>query len=177
MTNNVWNIMEPDILDLSTTSYEFNEFRELNVSNSSALSLLSLETRDKDSFLLPAQGYLQIGFYLSPNSNGVSPAPPYNNPVDVTLQNGILSLFKNIALFIEDVQIEYLDSPGLAYTVYNLANYSSEYSKSIASQEFWYPDTADDTITKQRGSQVRFFVGQNAGLITARTGNEIFFQQ
>ncbi|HRP37087.1 MAG TPA: hypothetical protein PLS50_04715, partial [Candidatus Dojkabacteria bacterium] len=60
VTNPMWNIFEPELVDNSTVDYNMVEYRELNVVNSAGLPTLQLETRDRDAFILPHEGALEL---------------------------------------------------------------------------------------------------------------------
>ena len=124
-------------MDLSTAEKEMTEYREINVTNTATLTKYELETRDKDAFLLPHEGYLEVRFNVATAvNNGV---PTYlAAQEDTTLQNNALTLFKNIEYLIEDQRIEYCDDPAIGHTIKNLSDFSKQYGESIASNQFFY---------------------------------------
>ena len=168
ITKPVWQIFTPEQIDLSTVEKEWVEYREINVTNLESLTKLEIETRDKDSFILPHEGYLEVRFKITQDAAGTVLAGPEN----VTIQNNALSLFRNIEYLIEDQRIEYLDEPGLAFTMKNISDFSKQYGESIASNQMFYLDSSDEPLISITSNQVRFF-NTNA----ARVGVEIFFTQ
>ena len=152
ITNPVWDIFAPDHSDMSTVEREWIEYREMNVSNTETQTRLEIETRDKDAFLLPHEGYLEVRYKITDSAN-----PPVVVPATdvIALQNNILSLFSNIEYNIEDQRIEYIDNPGLAWTIKNLNDFSRQYGDSVSSNEHFYLDTQDSA--KLQLQPVKFF--------------------
>ena len=167
ITNPVWQIFTPEQIDLSTVEKEWVEYREINVTNLESLTKLEIETRDKDSFILPHEGYLEARFKITQNDAVLTAIPATDK---VALQNNALSMFKNIEYLIEDQRIEYLDEPGLSFTVKNLADFSKQYGESIASNQHFYIDTQEGPTTPN--CNVRFFNNT-----APRVGVELFFVQ
>ena len=165
--NPVWEIFEPELIDNSVVEKEWVEYREINVTNVSGLTKYEIETRDKDSFILPHEGYLEVRYYVSQNAAG---GQANNIPVTdvVGLQNNSLSLFKNIEYLIEDQRIEYCDDPAVGHTIKNLADFSKQHGESIASNQQFYLDTKESPSTIFEN--VRFFINT-----APRVGLEIMF--
>lgn len=165
--NPIWDVMSPDTIDLSTIEKEFTEYREINVSNTSTLTKLEIETKDRDAFLLPNEGYLELRYKVT-QTNGTALAAPENT----TIQNNVLSLFKNIEYLIEDQRIEYCDDPGMGHTVKNMSEFSKDHAESIASNQHFFLDTTDEAIGLNKGNKVRFYNNTSP-----RVGVELFFKQ
>lgn len=170
-----WDIFSPEAMDLSTVEREYVEYREQNVTNTKTLTKYEIETRDKDAFIEPHMGFLEVKYRLTIDQPGVTQIPLSDK---IALQNHGLSLFKNAEYLIEDQRIEYLDDPAMAWTIKNVSDFSKQYGDSIASAEGFYLDTNDHSTLKN--CNLRFFVLGSAGApptANARTGVELFFKQ
>jgi hypothetical protein len=165
LMNPSWDIFTPELLDLSTVEREYVEFREQNVVNSSTLTNYIIETKDKDSFIEPHMGYLEVKYRFTSDIAG-APIPRNDK---IALQNHGLSLFQNCEYMIEDQRIEYLDEPSMAWTVKNITDFSRQHGDSIASTEGFYLDTS--SVASLKNCNVRFFNQTNP-----RIGVELFFQ-
>lgn len=162
--SNHWDIFQPSAMDLSTIEQEMTEYREINVTNTKGLTKYEIETKDRDAFLLPHEGYLEVRYKV--NADDAGTAIPATDKV--ALQNNALSLFKNIEYLIEDNRIEYCDDPAIAHTVKNLSDFSRSYGQSVASNQHFYLDTMD--LNNFAKSGLRFF-NDNVN----RRGYELFF--
>jgi hypothetical protein len=162
LTSNHWQLFSPDEIDLSTIEKEYTEYRDINVNVATTQNRYEIEARDKDAFILPHDGYLEVRYHVT-NADGTALAATENT----TFQNNALSLFKNIEYLIEDQRIEYLDQPGLARTMKDLSEWSNQYGNSIASMQQFYFDKHDGSLAR-----VRFFNNT-----APRQGNEIFLVQ
>lgn len=158
-----WDTSRPDVIDLSTIEHEFVEYRDVNVNIATTQTKYEIETRDKDAFLLPHAGYLDVRYHI--HAVG-APQTPVAAGTPVTIQNHALSLFKYADYFIEDQQIEHIDDPGIARTIKGLSEMSKENAESIASNMHFCLDKHDGTVPR-----VRFF-NTNAN----RIGYELFFK-
>lgn len=165
--NPAWDIFSPEAMDLSTVEREYVEYREQNVTNTKGLTKYEIETRDKDSFIEPHMGFLEVKYRLTTDQAGTTAIPLSDK---IALQNHGLSLFKNCEYLIEDQRIEYTDDPAIAYTIKNVSDFSRQYGDSIASSEGFYLDTNDHATLKN--CNLRFF-NNSAG----RYGVELFFNQ
>lgn len=136
VTHPQWDIFQPDEVDLSTTEKEWVEYREINVITSNTNTRLEIETRDKDAFILPHEGYLEVRFKIAQDVAGT--AIPGTDMI--ALQNNALSLFKDVSYYIEDQVIETCDEPAIAHTIVNLSTFSKPYGESVASKQMFYLD-------------------------------------
>src|SRR4051794_9104085 len=91
ITSHQWDLFAPDEIDLSTTEKEWVEYRDVNVQISSTLSKYEIEMRDKDAFVKPHEGYLEVRYHVVQSDGSTALAAPENT----TFQNNALSLFKN----------------------------------------------------------------------------------
>jgi hypothetical protein len=162
VTSPEWEFDRPDDIDLSTVEKEFIEYRDVNVNIATTQTKYEIETRDKDAYLLPHEGYVDVRYHI--HAVG-TPAAALPAGTSVTIQNNVLSLFKYADYFIEDQQVEHIDNPGLARTIKGLSVMSKENVDSIESNQHFCLDTHDGF-----SPSVRFF-NTNA----ARKGYELFF--
>jgi len=157
-----WGIFEPDMIDVSNEEYEWIQYKELNVTNTVGLTRYELETRDKEAYILPHDGYLEIETKIVQADGTAIPATD-----KIAFQNCLLSLMKDADYYIEDQLIEHLDNPGQAYLMKNISDFSKQH-ETIASNEGFYLDTFDKATLQY--CNLRFF--DNTG---ARAGYELYF--
>lgn len=162
-----WNLFEPTVIDNSTIEKEYTEYREINVSGTAALTKYEIETKDKDAFLQIGEGVLECRYQVTSITGAALTAQE-----DSCIQNHALSMFKQSQILCEDQLIEQCDQPGLAHYIKDLSEFSHGYSKSIASNEHFFLDSADEPASSNRSSQVRFYINTSP-----RIGNEITFVQ
>jgi hypothetical protein len=148
-----WQLFTKDQVDLSTVEKEFVEYRETNVSGASTLPRFQLETRDKDAFLLPSEGYVEVRYRMSSTAAPTFTALAASE--EIAIQNSAISLFKKTEFSLEDQTVETNDDPGYSYLIKNLSDFSKQYGESIAANEHFYLDTADGFNTPLNG--LRFF--------------------
>lgn len=155
IVNPYWSILDPELIDDSTTQYDYVNYKEQNVATSATQTSYTLETKDIATYLYPHAGKLQFSYKIVDTTG---------NPIPITdkvaVQNNILSLFKDITYYIEDQSIEKLDMPGLAYTIKNVSEFSKQYGQSVSSNENFFLDTFDRPIIPK--CNLRFFNTSNA---------------
>ena len=138
-----WNIFESPMENNSTESYEYVEYREINV-EVKALKKYKIPAKDLNVWIHPHNSYLHLkGKVLKSDGTDLSP-----NDI-VTLTNNGFNLFSNAKYRIGDKEIESIDYVGIGTIVLNLVEFSDDYAKSAASNMFWFRDTSDSTITNR----------------------------
>jgi hypothetical protein len=138
-----WNIFESPLVNNSTESYEFVEYREINV-EVKALRKYKIPAKDLNVWIHPHNSYLHLrGKVLKSDGTDLS-----QNDM-VTLTNNGFNLFNTAKYRIGDKEIESIDYVGIGTTVLNLVEFSDDYAKSAASNMFWFKDTADSTDTSR----------------------------
>ena len=138
-----WNIFEPPIENNSTESYEYVEYREINVEVKS-LKKYKLPVKDLNLWIHPHNSYLYLRGRLL-HSNGTELVTTDK----ATLTNNGFNLFSSARYRIGDKEIESIDYVGIGTTVLNLVDFSDDFAKSAASNMFWYRDTADSAETNR----------------------------
>lgn len=122
----------PVVKDESTSSYEYIRLTpDTPVDNPQ----LILRNQDKANWYLPSESYLEIK--LTVNNAANTPIPAGS---DISLINNLWHLFTDARLRINSQEIEFKRLVGEATTILNALNYSEDYSQSVASNGFWYPD-------------------------------------
>ena len=99
-----WGVFDADMMDLSNVEYEYINYKELNVTNLAGKDRYDIETRDKDSYILPNDGYLEVEYKIVTDAAGT--AIPLTDKVAV--QNCAMSLFKDAEYMIEDQRMNTL---------------------------------------------------------------------
>ena len=143
INNPIWNITEPQVQDNSIEKYDFYEIREQNV-NVRDLKKYEFICKDTGNYILPSQSYLHLRFkVIKADGSDISDATD-----NVTVSNNGFNLFSSAEYEIDKTKIEQIDHLGIKTLVENLVDYSDDYSKSTASNQFWFPDTADSADRK-----------------------------
>src|SRR5271154_3465249 len=134
-----WDLYRPPIKNMSTPKYEYTEILD-DTSDTPNKSIYWFRSKDIDEYYLPAESYIQVQFQLlntTPN-----PSASFATGSLVTTVNNGWAMFSNAQLSLdEQVVEEKLVEMGIGSTVLNLAEYSKDYADSVASNEWWYPDT------------------------------------
>ncbi len=135
-----WNIFESPIVNNSTESYEYVEYREINV-EVKALRKYKIPAKDLNLWIHPHNSYLHLrGKVIKSDGTDLSPSDM------VTLTNNGFDLFNTAKYRIGDKEIESIDYVGIGTTILNLVEFSDDYAKSAASNMFWFRETADSTV-------------------------------
>src|SRR6266487_3961862 len=134
-----WNIFDSPIENNSTESYEYAEYREINV-EVKALKKYKIPAKDINVWIHPHNSYLHLkGKILKSDGTNLV-------ETDIaTLTNNGFNIFSSAKYRIGDKEIESIDYVGIGTTVLNLIEFSDDYAKSAASNMFWFRDTADST--------------------------------
>ena len=138
-----WNIFESPIENNSTESYEYVEYREINV-EVKALKKYKIPVKDLNVWIHPHNSYLHLEGRVLKSDGTVM-----DNTDNATLTNNGFNLFSTAKYRIGDKEIESIDYVGIGTTVLNLVDFSDDYAKSAASNMFWYRDTADTADTSR----------------------------
>jgi hypothetical protein len=134
-----WNIFESPIENNSTESYEYVEYREINV-EVKALKKYKIPAKDLNVWIHPHNSYLHLkGKVLKSDGTALLDTDM------ATLTNNGFNLFSTAKYRIGDKEIESIDYVGIGTTVLNLVDFSDDYAKSAASNMFWFKDTANST--------------------------------
>jgi hypothetical protein len=132
-----WNLFSAPIEDNSTIEYEFIEVQENNVNVRHNEAYYEFFTRDLDLWLRLSKSYLIIKGHLAKEDNTF-----YADGDEIALVNNGFSLFQSIDYEINNQLIERIDNVSIATTVKALIEFSKDYSSSVATNMFWYRDTA-----------------------------------
>ncbi|KAB0790615.1 hypothetical protein PPYR_14973 [Photinus pyralis] len=130
--NDYWNLTESVVIDRSTKSYQYNEFKENDISNILANSNYEI-TIKKGTWKLLSKAYLHVKSKIDPAPRGGV----------VTVSNNGLNDFSYAILTYENREIERIDNLGVTSTICNLTEFSGDVSDSVASSLCWYMDTSD----------------------------------
>lgn len=127
----IWDISAKPLNDDSIQTYDYFELRESNV-NVKTLTKFEFITKDTGNYLLPSQAYMHIKIKIIDSLEE-----------NVSFVNNGFNIFSSCEYEIEKAKIENVDHVGITTTIQNLVDYSEDYSKSTASNQFWFPDTAE----------------------------------
>ena len=130
-------VFDPPDEDDSITEFEYVEYLPNDSSNMDKAGSHLIETRDLDEYLLLHQAKLEVRGRLV-KEDGTN----YANTDTITLTNNGWSLFQSLQYQIDNKIVEDVDQYlPQASTIMNLAQYSDDYSRSAATNMFWYRDT------------------------------------
>jgi len=141
-----FDIFEPVVMDKSCNWLQWRDYRDINANYSDSNEDFRIEVNDRDLYFLPHKSYLEFQFQLlQPNDAPFPPPLPGNPPANVSLQNNATGIMRRYEFNLDDKIVDYVDDADICNTVQNLVYYSNEYGTSIAQQQLWYPDTADNS--------------------------------
>lgn len=152
-----YDIFEKEVEDISTDSLQYIDYYDINLNDVNSVTDLLLEVKDNENWFIPSKAYLECRFSIT-HQDGTAIIHNEN----VSLQNNGVGLFNRWELLYDDDVVEFVDDAGIQNTVQSLVYFSKDYSDSIASNQFWYPDTAnnsnfDYTIPIAAGADVPLF--------------------
>lgn len=101
---------------------------------------IRIQLKDTSTFTNLYHAYLEIKFKLKQEGT-VDTA--IADGVNITLANGINSLFSRCVLRIQNQIVETLDEQHLTYIVKSLLHYSEDYARSSGTNELYFKDTGD----------------------------------
>ena len=131
-------VFEPPDEDDSITEFEYVEYLPNDSSNMDKEGDHTIKTRDLDVYLLPHKAVLEVRGRLV-KEDGTN----YANTDAITITNNGWSLFRSLQYQIDNKIVEdvnqYLPQ---ASTIMNLVKFSDDYSRSTATNMFWYRDTS-----------------------------------
>ena len=135
-------VFRQPIMDKSVTEFEYIEYEQRDTEmNKGPGGKYIFETKDLDELLLPHKAMLHIRFKIQNFNDPANPAN-YTAGTALTLVNNAWSIFSGLQYqiqnnIVEDVN-QYLPQ---ASTMLNLVMFSDDYSRSSATNQFWFKDT------------------------------------
>ncbi|HRP36658.1 MAG TPA: hypothetical protein PLS50_02505 [Candidatus Dojkabacteria bacterium] len=135
-----YDIFPPRMVDISTDSFQYIDYKDINLNNANGVNDYRIEINDRISWFLLDKSYFEYKFSLA-DANGAQLTANDN----VSLQNNAVGLMQRYEFLLDDKIVDYVDDAHLCNTVQNLVYFSDEHSKTVASQQLWYPDSADTT--------------------------------
>ena len=135
-----YNIFEKEVEDISTESLEYLEIYDWNLNGPAALTDFRIELNDRENWYIPQKAYLECRFSVN-HTDGTNLAANEN----ISLQNNGVGLFKTWELWMDTYIVERVDDADICNTVQHMVYFSKDYSDTIAHNQFWFPDTADNS--------------------------------
>jgi|AJXC01.1.fsa_nt_gi hypothetical protein len=133
----ILQIQEKYRADDSIKSYEYNEYYPTSGSNLNMAGQITIRIDNEDEYYHPRRSWLLVQGDLVKDDDSVYAA---NDLVSLT-NNGIMYLFSNIKYLLGDQEIESLNHPGFASTLFGMVKQPYDYAKGAGLNECWYPDT------------------------------------
>lgn len=155
ITNPIFNIFDPPIVDESIEKYEYIEYREKRSDGSGAtldaISDYEITNSDIDLYLLPSHSYIEVKiqcYDATALPNGRI------NTGRIALQNGGWNIFERAEYIINDnTEVENVRHLGIANQIKGLVEYCRDYSDTAANQ-VWFPDMGNGLTNYLTGSLV-----------------------
>lgn len=132
LTSSYWNILESPVIDKSTKSFQYNEFKEDHISNLVESNIYEITIKNSTWKLL-SHAYLHVKSKIDGQGTNI-----------VTVSNNGMNDFSQAILYYEGKEIERVDQLGVTTMIGNLVDFSGDISDTVASQIGWYLDTCDD---------------------------------
>lgn len=134
------DVFDPVVEDKSVDWLQYRDFVDVNANFTDSNSDFRIQVDDKQTYFLPHKSYLEIQFKLLNDTD--------NFTVDdnIALQNNAAGIMNRYEFRMDENVVDYIDNAETTNTVQNLVYFSKEHSSSIASQQLWYPDTADSGL-------------------------------
>jgi hypothetical protein len=121
---------------------QYIEYYDINLNDANAVDDYRIEVKERENWFLPCKGYIECHFKLT-QPDGTAWAGAQN----VALQNNAVGLFSRWELKFDDEIVEFVDDADIQNTVKSLVYFSDGYSDSIEKNQFWFPDTVNNTVT------------------------------
>ena len=134
----ILQIQEKYRVDDSIKSYEYNEYHPTSGSNLNMAGQITIRIDNEDEFYHPRRSWLLVQGDLVKAAGDALYA--VDDLVALT-NNGIMYLFSNIKYILGDQEIESLNHPGFASTMFGMVKQPFDYAKGTGLNECWYPDT------------------------------------
>jgi len=134
----IYDIFEQEMEDISTDSYQYIKYYDVNLSNADTVDYFRVVVNEKQNWHLLCKSYVEVKLKVT-QPDGTA----WNNHQNVALQNNGVGTFVQWDLKFDDELVERVDDADINNTIQNLVYYSGEYSSSIAKNKFWYPDTVN----------------------------------
>ena len=138
--------------DESIRSYEYVEYQPVTGSQLNTPGEIRITVESQDEFFHPHGSYLLFEGNLLKADNTL-----YGDADVVSLtNNGIMHLFSNIKYELSGREIESVNYPGQATTMFGLLKYSDDFAQSQGLNQCWNKDTsATASLTTNLGFKVR----------------------
>jgi len=161
---NEYKIDEMPFSMASAHEYEMNEFRSDDATITNAQNI-RIQVKDLSTFTNLSNAYLEVKFRVVDSSGNA-----HTGLEQITLVNGVQSLFQRCVLRIQNQIVETLDEQHISSMVKGLLHYSEDFARSSGTNEFFYKDTGnlDATATSKYSHSNANAVadGQAVGVLT-----------
>lgn len=160
-TESTWSLYDLPMAEDSTKYFEYKKVYEQSVSEPDSKTRYTFNIRDVDSYILPSKAYLQVGFKITKQDKANLVTNASTGPF-YAIENGF-PIFSEATYKVADKIIEQVENLKYKQLVQNLLEYSDDYAKSSATDQYWYKD--DGTLGGTKKTQYGTFTN----LVTATT--------
>jgi hypothetical protein len=136
MTDEILNITEKSLISNSIEQYEYRAYNPVTGTDLNGPDDISIVIESQDLWTHPSKSYILIeGKLIKQDGNEYTDA----DKVSLT-HNGIMFLFNNIKYSLSEQEIETVNNPGQATTMFGLLIYPNVISNNSLNF-LWYKDT------------------------------------
>lgn len=130
-----WDLFKSSVVDKSTTSQQWVEYKEDNVNLSANQQNFRISTKDLDAFLVPSEGALELRIKVTEDGGD---DPDANT--QATIVNDVLHIFRSCEYKVNEKLVERLDYAGLCSEMKHLAMDDPTYSEKQGQMSLYYQD-------------------------------------
>jgi len=143
--------------------YEMTEYRSDDATITNAQNI-RIQVKDLSSYTNLANSYLEVKFRVVD-----AVGDPHTGLEQITLANGVQSLFSRCVLRVQNQIVETLDEQHISSLIKGLLHYSEDFARSSGTNEFFYKDTgnlnATATSKHSHANAIPVADGQGVGLL------------
>lgn len=130
-----WDLFKSSVVDKSTTSQQWVEYKEDNVQLSANQQNFRVSSKDLDAFLVPSEGALELRIQLLDDTGAVADAE-----TGATFVNDIMHIFRSAEYKVNEKLVERLDYAGLCSLMKHLVSDDPTYSDKQGQMSLYYQD-------------------------------------
>ena len=147
----ILQLHEGNAVDESIKSYEYDEYQPITGTQLNSAGQITITIGNQDQFLHLHNSYLLIeGDVLKADNTRYADAD-----LIALTSNGLMYLFSSLKLTLDGQTVEFVNYPGQATSLLDLATYSPDYSKGCGLAQGWTPDIDANAAAANTGFAIR----------------------
>ncbi|MEO1918070.1 MAG: hypothetical protein ABGX53_06905 [Candidatus Thioglobus sp.] len=139
---NILQLSETVEFDDSILSYEYDEYNPIIGTHFNSAGVINITIENFDQFIHPHKSGLLIQGKLVKKADKSAYG---DNDLIALVNNALPHLFSNIRYSLGGKEIESINNPGQASTMFNILTRSSDFAQGIGMAECWTPDSSVGT--------------------------------